>query len=129
MTDGDKKKFVEEHTKELIKKYEEFVQETKNGNHEKWMGYVDMLHPYHEFSRIIRTGDLDLYIYCLQQMTVLFFTFNHQNYLRWLIMYHDKLLKLKNSHPNIYEEFKNGCFSLKRTSKPFSRIPIDVTLE
>ena len=44
-------------------------------------------------------------------------------------MYHDKLLKLKNSHPNIYEEFKNGCFSLKRTSKPFSRIPIDLTLE
>ena len=58
-----------------------------------------------------------------------YFTFNHQNYLRWLTVYHDKLLKLKNSHPNIYEEFKNGCFSLKRTSKPFSRIPINLTLE
>ena len=44
-------------------------------------------------------------------------------------MYHDKLLKLKNSYSHIYEEFKNGCFSLKRTSKPFSRIPIDLTLE
>ena len=44
-------------------------------------------------------------------------------------MYHDKLLKHKNFHPNIYEEFKNGCFSLKRTSKPFSRILIDLTLE
>ena len=44
-------------------------------------------------------------------------------------MYHEKLLKLKNSHPDIYEEFKNGCFSLKRTSKPFTRIPIDLTLE
>ena len=47
----------------------------------------------------------------------------------WLTVYHDKLLKLKNSHPNIYEEFKNGCFSLKRTSKPFSMISIDLTLE
>ena len=130
--DSDKKKFMAEHTNELIKKYEEFAQETRNGNHGKtaqyWMGYVDMLHLYHEFSRSIRTGDLDLYIYCLQRMTALFFTFNHQNYSRWLTVYH-KLLKLKNSHADIYEEFENGCFSLKRTSKPFSGISVDLTLE
>ena len=133
VTDGDKKKFMAEHNNESIKKYEEFAQETKDGNHGKtaqyWMGSVDMLHLYHEFSRSIRTGDLDLYIYCLQQMTALFFTFNHQNYSRWLTVYHDKLLKLKNSHCDIYEELKNGCFSLKQTSKPFSRILIDLTLE
>ena len=70
-----------------------------------------------------------MYTYCLQRMTALFFTFNHQNYSRWLTVYHDKLLKLKISHPDIYEEFKNGCSSLKRKSKPFSRIPIDLTLE
>ena len=67
--DGDKKKFMAEHTKELIKKCEVFVQETRNGNHGKAaqysMGYIIMLHLYHEFSRSIRTGDLDLYIYCL----------------------------------------------------------------
>ena len=62
-------------------------------------------------------------------MTVSFFTFNHQNYSCWFTVYHNKLLKLKNSHLDIYEEFKNGCFSLKRTSKLFSRIPIDLTLE
>ena len=42
-----------EHTNELIKKYEEFTQEKRNGNHVKmaqyWMGYVDMLHLYQEF--------------------------------------------------------------------------------
>ena len=47
----------------------------------------------------------------------------------WLTVYHDKLLKLKNSHPDVYEEFKSGFFSLKRTSKAFSRIPIDLNLE
>ena len=133
VTDGDKKKFMAEHTNELIKKYKEFAQETRNGNHGKTaqygMEYVNMLHLYRKFSRSIRTGDLDLYTFYLQRMTALFFTFNHQNYSRWLTMYHDKLLKLKNSHPNIYEEFKNGCFSPKQTSKPFSRIPIDLTLE
>ena len=42
-------------------------------------------------------------------------------------MFHDKLLKLSN--PDIYKEFKKGCLSLKRTSKPFSRTPIYLTLE
>ena len=103
------------------------------GNHGKtvqyWMGYINMLHLYHEFPVSIRTGDLDLYIYCLQRITALFFTFNHQNYSRWLTVYHGQLLKLKNSHPDIYEEFKNGCFSPKQKLKPFSRILIDLTLE
>ena len=36
VTDGDKKKFMAEHTNELIKKYEEFTQETRNGNHAKY---------------------------------------------------------------------------------------------
>ena len=76
LIDGGKK-FVAEHTSELIKKNEEFTQETRNGNHGKtaqyWMEYVNMLHLYHKFSRNIRTGYLDLYIYCLQQMTALFF--------------------------------------------------------
>ena len=129
LVDVDKKKFMAEHTNELTKKYEEFAQETRNGTYDKRaqyrMGYVNMLHLYHEFSRNIRTGDLDFYIYCLQRMTALFFTFNHH----WLTLYHSKLLKLKNSYPDIYEEFNNGCFSLKRKSKPFSRIPIDLTLE
>ena len=85
VVDGDKKKLMAEHTNELIKKYEEFAQEIRNGNHGKTaqyrMRYVDMLHLYHKFSRSIRTGDLDLNIYCLQRMTALFFIFNHQNYL------------------------------------------------
>ena len=66
---GDKKKFMAQHTNELVKKYNEFAQETRNGNHGKtaqyWMGYIDMLHLLQEFSRSTRTGDLDLYTYCL----------------------------------------------------------------
>ena len=86
VVDGDKKKLMAEHTNELIKKYEEFAQEIINGDHGKmaqyWMGYVNMLYLYNKFSRSIRTGGLNLYIHCLQQMTALFFTFNHQNYSR-----------------------------------------------
>ena len=40
--------------------------ETSDGKRGKtanyWINYVNMIHLYHEFSRSIRTGDLDLFI-------------------------------------------------------------------
>ena len=131
--DGEKKKFMAEGTNELIEKYGEFTQEARNGNHGKtakyWMGYVDIFHLYREFWRSMRIGDQNLYIYFIQQINVFFFTFNHQNYSRWLTLNNGDLLTFKKSYPGIYEEFNNDYLWLKRTSKPCSRIPIDLTLE
>ena len=57
------------------------------------------------------------------------FAINRENYARWTVKYDENLLKLQESHPQVYEEFKKGWFSIKRTSKPFSGLPIDITLE
>ena len=37
--------------------------------------------------------------------------------------------KLKETHPAIFQKFKRGLFSIKRTKKRFSRLSIDLTLE
>ena len=128
----EEKNFPEKITA-ILKKYEEYRDATRNGTHGKtakfWFGYVEMVQLYHQFIRSIRTGDLDLYIYCLPKLSNFFFAFNHHNYARWLVIYHDNLLKLKDTHPQVNKDFRDGCFALKRTSKPFSRIPIDLTLE
>ncbi|GFV26314.1 hypothetical protein TNCV_4029571 [Trichonephila clavipes] len=41
----------------------------------------------------------------------------------------DNLNKVDETHPGLKNDFMNGCFGIKRTDKPFSSIPIDVTLE
>ena len=116
----------------IFKEYEKYQKKTENGIHGKtvryWFGYIKMVQLYHQFIRSIRTGALELYIFCLKRLSN-FFTFNHPNYARWLVRYHDNLLKLKSTHPQIHEEFLKGCFSLKKTTKSFSRLPIDLTLE
>ena len=94
-----------------------------------WTAYVEMIQLYHQFTRSIRMGDLDLYLHSLYNISSLFFTFNHHNYARWLVVYHNNLLKLQNTHPQRYEYFQNGCFAIKRTSKQFSCVPVDLTLE
>ena len=88
-----------------------------------------MIHLYHEYSRSIRVGDLDAYINCLPKIANYFFALNHPNYSRWTVKYHDNLLRMPETHPQVYAEFKKGGFSIKRTKKSFSGSPIDLTLE
>ena len=94
-----------------------------------WINYVNMIHLHHEFSRSIRTRDLDLFISGLPKITSYFFTFNQPNYARWTVKYHDNLLKLPETHPEVYLEFKNKLFEIKRTPKSFSRSPIGLAVE
>ena len=72
-------------------------------------------------------------VYCatqnLSQLTSYFFAFNHPNYARWAVRFHDNLLKLQDSHTTTYEEFCKGVFSLRTTGKSFSRTSIDLALE
>jgi hypothetical protein len=44
-------------------------------------------------------------------------------------MYHEKLMKARETHPGLHLRLQNGSFAIKRTDKPFSRQPIDYTLE
>ena len=45
------------------------------------------------------------------------------------MQYHNNLLRVPETHPQVYDEFKKGWFAIKRTSKLFSGSPIDLTLE
>ncbi|GFW58753.1 uncharacterized protein TNCV_379361 [Trichonephila clavipes] len=54
---------------------------------------------------------------------------NQQNYARWTVKYYDNLLKVVETHSDLYEEFKQSCFGIKRATKPFSRQPIALVLE
>ena len=90
---------------------------------------IYMVNLYHRLSRSIHLGDLHLFIHSLSQVTSYFFAFNFPNYARWAVMFHDNLLKLQDSHPTIFGEFCKGMFSLRRTSKSFSRTPIDLVFK
>ena len=61
---------------EILQRCEAFSVDTRRGKHGKtaqyWMCYIEMIHLYHEFIRSIRTGDLDLYIYCLPKLASFF---------------------------------------------------------
>ena len=53
---------------ELLHDYKSFIEKTKAGDHGQtakfWIEYVEMMKPYHLFTRRVRVGDLDFFIYC-----------------------------------------------------------------
>ena len=117
----------------LLEKYDAFVKKTEAGDHGEtaqfWMGYINMIKLYRIFTKSVRIGDLELFIYCLPRLADYYFALNRVNYSRWLVRYHDNLLKLEVTHPAVYKEFKKGLFSIQPTEKPFSSSPVDLTLE
>nr|XP_014098637.1 uncharacterized protein LOC106623591 [Bactrocera oleae] len=56
-------------------------------------------------------------------------TAHDQNYARYLVKYLDNLIKVDETHPGLREKFEKGSFGMKRTKKPYSKQPIDLTLE
>ncbi|XP_055836631.1 uncharacterized protein LOC129905221 isoform X1 [Episyrphus balteatus] len=110
-----------------------YVKNTLMGHHGPtaafWMRYVDMINLKNDLSRSIRTGDLNLYIYCLNEMAAFFFTLNHQNYARWTIKAAHDLTNMNKTHPELVDHVKQSGFGVKRTEKCFSMSPVDLTLE
>lgn len=91
--------------------------------------YINFINYYHLLNRSIRTGDFEIFKYVLPKIANLFFVLNQPNYARWLVKYHDNLLTIGETHPEISEAMEKGCLGIQRTDKSFSRQPIDLTLE
>ena len=70
-----------------------------------------------------------MFVSILPRITNYFFALNQQNYARWMVKYHENLLKLTQTHPALYQDFKKGLFGIKITPKAFSRILVDLSLE
>jgi len=75
--------------------------------------------------RACRTNDVDLYIYACP----IFFATSCPNYARWMTRYHLNLLNVEYAHEGIRRIFDGGAFSIRWTSKSFSRSAVDLTLE
>lgn len=117
----------------LMQDYSEYKKRTLAGEFGKtpqfYLILVKIIDYYLLLSRSIRTADFNLYKYVMPKISNIFFMSNQPNYSRWLLKYYDNLVKVEETHPGLQDELEKGCFGIKRTSKPFSRQPIDLVLE
>lgn len=119
--------------KELLQHYDVFCKQTLNGDHgftaKYTFTYVQFIDYLKLFQRSIRTNDVALYEYSLYQINAIFFSFDHHNYARWLVVYRSNLANIENTHNGMKQQLENGALSVRRTEKNFARTAVDITLE
>lgn len=117
----------------ILKAYDDFYKETLIGDHgftaKYYLQYVYFIDLLNLLERGIRTCDVDLYEYAIFHMIPVLFSFNHQNYSRYLTLYRYKLSNIEKTHPGLKDQLENGSFAIRRTQKNFARSAIDLTLE
>ena len=77
------------------------------------------------FVRLIRQGDLPLYLATLYRILPWSFALDRYNYARWATIHWFSFVLLKERCPSEYREFAEGKFSFKKTNRQFSRIALD----
>ena len=103
---------------QMMDKHEKFKEEMRCRKHGKtaklWMSYLDHVWLVLSLIKAVKSNDYELYCYCLYHMADLFFSFDGQNYARYLTFFAVFLANIEVSHPGATDLLKRGAFSAAR---------------
>ena len=69
-----------------------------------------------DFVKSIRSGKFEDYIQALLHIVPWMFSLDHHNYARWLPVYINEQTALQQHHPQLYEEFMKGKFTVQKST-------------
>jgi len=94
-----------------------------------WVSYMDHVYLVLQLHEAVKRNDFDLYAQCVFRMPDLFFSYNAQNYARYMAMFAVFLANIEHTHPGATELLKLGAFSVARSMVPGCRTDVDKTME
>ena len=116
-----------------IGKYMAFKKSVREGALGKtaqfWISYMDHIWRVLSLIRAVKTNDFNLYAECLYLMADNFFSFDGQNYARYLSYFSVFVANLDESHPGATELLQRGAISVARSFIPGNRCAVDKTME
>jgi hypothetical protein len=66
-----------------------------------------------------------MYLDALTELACWFHAMDHINYARWTPVHLKDMVELPERHPEVARQFRKGNFTVQKTEKIFSLIPID----
>ena len=94
-----------------------------------WLSYMDLVRLLLALIYAVKNNDFTLYAYCIHAMNPLFFSFNGQNYARYLSYFSMMLCNIETSHPGATDLLKQGAISVARSFIPGNRADVDKKME
>ena len=108
---------------------EEIINNTYGPTARFWQSYLDIAQALLDYVKSFRLGDWDLQLSSMERLLIWFHAYDRINYARHFTYCWASLNNLHESHPTIYEEFKSGNFTVKRSSGNFNMISPDQVIE
>ena len=75
--------------------------------------------------RAFREANFDMYVQSVRDLLPWMFAMDHGNYARWLYVHYRDMCILSSKHPDGYNHFQEGCFTVHKTSTRFLSIGLD----
>ena len=94
-----------------------------------WMQYLGFVWMLLRFQRGTKENNFSLHLSSLEDMSSLFFTYDHPNYAYYTVVYILTMLNLDKIHPGAEKLLKGNGISVNRSSIPSSRNAVDITVE
>ena len=94
-----------------------------------WLCFMDTVWLILVLIKSTKSNDLDLHIAALYKRCPLLFAFDHHNYASYFPVYLMMFMNLIKTHPSYEELLRKNGFSVCRSSIPFSRNAVDITIE
>ena len=121
------------HISALVQRYSAFKERVKEGELGKtamfWIAYMEHIWLVLTLIRAVKTNDFLLYADCLHRMADIFFSFDGQNYARYLTFFSVFIANINESHPGASDLLKRGAISVARSFIPANRCAVDKTME
>ena len=94
-----------------------------------WFQYMDMVLIIQQFIRAERTRDWIFRLKTLKEMLPYFAASGHNLYLKSAHIYLQKMMKLEEVNPDVYQQFLNGFHCIKRSDRYWAGLSTDLTIE
>ena len=115
--------------KQILCLIEDFDKENQNPTFVYWRQYMRLVQILLRFTKAEREGNWTLHLSSFAAMLPWFAVYGHTNYTRWGAIYLADMKNIEETHPDIFTEFVNGSFVLKKTGHRFNQISTDQALE
>jgi 5'-3' exonuclease len=94
-----------------------------------WLQYMEMIDIMRSFMRSERIGDWSLHLETMQAMLPYLAASGHNLYTKSLHLYLQKMTKLEDTHPNVYQQFTQGLHVVRRSDRFWAGLSPDLVIE
>jgi hypothetical protein len=94
-----------------------------------WFQYMEMISILQQFIRAERVGDWNGHLDAVRKMLPFFAASGHNLYLKSAHIYLQNMLKLKQDHPDVHQQFIMGNHTLRRSDRYWAGLSTDLVIE